>query len=279
MATVRVGIIDDGYPVMGEKKLSIERIEQLTTPENDWGQEESLRELSIQLSSKSRIWKRKIDFQAFNHPQTFKEEQNFVSDFLIYDWEYKPVAASVDDFYEILQLTNSKIFIYSAYDKIDRIPELLDEDRFQKFRKKERYEIRSKGSDDDTEAIVNKIMSKFESGEDIVWEDIFITIIPSRYLIDNEDFWKIKSIVGTTNLYKFAKKQKVFNEKSIEKLFTEMEDLFFIDSRKNILSSFEGEILNAGFGKMQKISSIEALQAFGIDKLEEAKEKGYTEIK
>lgn len=279
MATVRVGIIDDGYPVMGEKNLSIERIEQLTTPENDWGQEESLRELSIQLSSKSRIWKRKIEFQAFNHPQTFKEEQNFSSDFLIYDWEYKPVAASVDDFYEILQLTNSKIFIYSAYDKIDKIPELLDEDRFQKFRKQERYEIRSKGSDYDTDAIMKRIMDKFESGEEVVWENISIKIIPSRYLIDHEEFWKIKSIVGASNLYSFAKKINVFDENSIETLFKEMMDLFFIDSKKNILSSFESEILNAGYGKMQKISAIEALQAFGIDKLEEAKEKGYTEIR
>jgi hypothetical protein len=280
MTTINVGIIDDGYPVLGDKRLSLETIEKLTTSEENWGQEESLRELSISLSSESRKWKRRIQFEAFNHPQTFKEEVKNNHDFLIYDWEYKPVAASTDDFYDILQSTTSKIFIYSAYDKIDKIPILLGEEKFQQFQQQNRFEIKSKGSDEDTEDIIKSIMDKFNNGEDVIWENIKINIKPSRYLIDSDDFWKIKSIVGVEYLFNYVKhKNNTFDEESIEKLFDEYKDLFYIDSNKNILSSFETDLLKAGFGKLQQLTAIEALQAFGIDKLEEAKEKGYTEIK
>lgn len=279
MATVRVGIIDDGYPTLGEKLLSTERIDELIRNEEDWGQEESLRDLSIQLSGKSRIWKRRIQFQAFNHPQTFKEQNDFNSDFLIYDWEYKPVAASTDDFFEILNVTHSKIFIFSAYDTIDKIPQLLDEDRFHKFKMESRYVIMNKGEDDNINQIIKGIMEKFESGEDVTWEGIPIKIIPSRHLIDKDDFWKIKSVVGTETLIEFAKQVNIFNEENIEMLFNKITDNYFIDSKKNILSSAETELLKHGYGKMQKISAIEALKAFTIEKLEEAKEKGYTEIK
>jgi hypothetical protein len=279
MATIKVGIIDDGYPVLDEKFLTTERIEELTTSAEDWGQEESLRELSIKLTGKSRIWKKRIQFSGFNHPQTFKENNDFSSDFLIYDWEYKPVSASTEDFFDILNETSSKIFIYSAYDKIDRIPELLVDDKFAKFRAENRYEIKSKGNDDDTDAIIGAIMKKFEDGEDVIWEGLPIRIIPSRHLIDQEDFWKIKSVVGTETLLGFAQEVKLFNEQSIEELFSKLPDTYFIDTKKNILSSAETELLSMGFGKLQKITALEALKAFTMDKLEEAKEKGYAEIK
>lgn len=279
MAIVKVGIIDDGYPTLGEKHLSTERIDQLIRDEEDWGQEEGLRELSIQLSSKSRIWKRRIQVQAFNHPQTFREYQDFDSDFLIYDWEYKPVSASTDDFYEILNATSSKIFIFSAYDTIDKIPQLLDDDKFRKFKMEDRFDIMDKGTDDNINTIIEGIMSKFQGGEDVVWENTPIKIIPSRHLIDKDDFWKLKSVIGTDALLEFAKQVSIFNEENIEKLFDKIQDVYFIDAKKNILSSAETELLNYGFGKLQAISALEALKAFTIDKLEEAKEKGYTEIK
>ncbi len=279
MATIKVGIIDDGYPTLGEKFLSNERIDELIRVEENWGQEESLRDLSIQLSGKSRIWKRRIQFQAFNHPQTYKENNDFKSDFLIYDWEYKPVAASTDDFLEILNVTSSKIFIFSAYDTIDKIPQLLEDDKFQKFKAQGRIDIKSKGNDDDINQIVAGIMEKFESGEDAIWETIPIKIIPSRHLIDKDDFWKIKSVVGTETLLEFTKQVTLFNEENIEMLFNKMTDVYFIDAKKNILASAETELLTLGFGKLQEIKAFDALKAFTIDKLEEAKEKGYTEIK
>ena len=84
MGQVKVGIIDDGYPVMDENRFSIERINALIQNEN-WGSEESLRDLNIRLTSESLISKKRIRLEGFNHPETYINSNEFDSDFLIYD--------------------------------------------------------------------------------------------------------------------------------------------------------------------------------------------------
>jgi len=281
MAQVKVGIIDDGYPVMDENRFSIERISNLVQNEN-WGSEESLRDLNIRLTSESLISKKRIRVEGFNHPETYINSNEFDSDFLIYDWEYKPICEPDDQLFEILKLTNSKIFIYSGWDKFDEISKkLLAEQKFQVYRDTNRYEVLSKSDDEHSDRIIQNILQKFQDGEVINWNQMDLTIKPSKFIIDSEDFWLLRALIGSENIVKFLNEEKisVLEEGSIQKMFEQSTFKFFIDKHKSILSASNNQLVASKLGDLTELSIAEAVSIFGIEKLEEAREKGFTTIK
>ena len=280
MAQIKVGIIDDGYPVMDENRFSIERINALVQNEN-WGSEESLRDLNIRLTSESLISKKRIRLEGFNHPETFITAKEFDSDFLIYDWEYKPICEPHDQLLEILKLTTSKIFIYSGWDKFDKISETLDEQKFKVYREANRYEVLSKSDDEHSDKIIQNILKKFHDGEVIKWNQMDLTIKPSKFIIDSEDFWLLRALIGSENIVKFLTEEKtsVLEEDSIQKMFEQSTFKFFIDKHKSILSASNNQLVASKLGDLTELSIAEAANIFGIEKLEEAREKGFTTIK
>lgn len=280
MAIVKVGIIDDGYPGMGKGILDFQDITHFIQ-EEDWGSHDTLRELNISLVKKSLFWKKHISLKGYRHPEFFLQEKEYNPQFLIYDWEYNlpnPEDKLTEDYLiDILKRTSANILIYSAWGKYDLIPEIIESPKFNEYRN--RVRLLSKIDDKSDLEITKTIEDEFEKGEKVNWENLEIEIKPSKYLIDSRDFWKIKSLIGTPFLINYVNNEsKVLNEDSIEKLFEESHIRFFMDKRKNILSSSESELLETGFGKLIELPPLEALRLFGIDKLEEAKEKGYTEI-
>lgn len=280
MAQIKVGIIDDGYPVMDENRFSIERINSLVQNEN-WGSEESLRDLNIRLTSESLISKRRIKLEGFNHPETYLTANEFDSDFLIYDWEYKPFCEPHEQLLEILGRTNSKIFIYSGWDKFDKISETLDEQKFQGYREANRYEVLSKSDDKHSDRIIETILQKFQDGEVVKWNQMDLTIKPSKFIIDSEDFWLLRALMGSENIIKFLNEEKtsVIDEGSIQKMFEQSTFKFFIDKHKSILSASNNQLVASKLGNLTELSIAEAVNIFGIEKLEEAREKGFTTIK
>ncbi len=186
MAELNIGIIDDGYPTM-ESVLDVDKINKMTL-EEQWGSEIDLRELNIRLIGEVLKWKRKIKLKSYTHPSFYFNEYDYNQDFLVYDWEYKPESNSDDYLFDILNLTKSHVFIYSAWDKIDNIPQILENDRFIPFLKEERYEIVNKSDDKSEDIILNKIIDAFTKGENINWKNVILKFYPSKYLIDFDDF-------------------------------------------------------------------------------------------
>jgi hypothetical protein len=278
MAQLKVGIIDDGYP--GDTPTmdfdSINRSLQI----DDWDGEEGLRVLNNKLTEQSIRWKKRISFSAFKHPEFFFNRNDLNYRFLIYDWEYKlnQFDRSSDDYLaEIFDQTAADVMIYSAWDKFDHISEMLSSTRFNNHR--DRFKIYSKTEIDDNTQMINHIETVFKQGEHVKWEDHDIIIKPSHYLIDSDDFWKIKSLLGDEMLINYLTKiSNEFTETSIEKLFADSKRSYFIDAGKNILSSSKSELLQSGYGELIQLTPLDALKMFGVDKLEEAKERGYTEI-
>ena len=87
------------------------------------------------------------------------------------------------------------------------------------------------------------------------------------------------SILGTQPIKDFIQHESnVLDEGAIFDLFKKSDKKYFIDSGKNILSSSNSSFLKSGYGELLSISSAEAVNIFGIDKVEEAIERGYTEI-
>jgi len=279
MTTVKVGIIDDGYPVMDEKRLSFESITELTQTKN-WGLEESLRDLNIRLTSESLIWKKRIQLEGFNHPETFLNTKQFDSDFLIYDWEYKPTCEPHEQLLEILNLTSSKIFIYSGWEKFDRISETLDEEKFRPFLEAKRYEVLSKSNDEHTDKIMKDIVGKFKAGEEFEWNQLKVTIKPSKFIIDSDDFWLLRALIGSENILKFMKDESttVIDEGNIQRMFEQSTFKFFIDRKKSILSASNNQLIASKLGELTELPIADAVDIFGIEKLEDTREKGFTSI-
>lgn len=275
MASVKIGIIDDGYPTI-EQHISVEEISGLAV--EDWGSEEDLRQLNFNLVKESLRFNHRIQLEAFKHPNFYFNKDDWNWDVLVFDWEYKPETNSHNDLLEILQKTTCPIYIYSAWDKIDDIPTLLQAEEFTPFREQQRYEILSKGDSDSGRRILEKVMHCFLKGEDISWEGIDFRLIPSKYVVDFDDFWKLRFLLGKEFLREFISKEKVIDEGQILNLFSLSRYKFFINRNKTILSSSKSELLESFAGELMELSMIDTLKAVGIDKMEEAKEKGYTEI-
>lgn len=275
MANVKIGIIDDGYPTF-DHRMSLEEISELTVKE-DWASETGLQELNIKLISQSLQLKRKIHVEAFKHPNFYFNAEDDTWDYLIYDWEYKPETNSDNDLLTILSRTNCPIYIYSAWDKIDRIPEILAEERFTPFTG--RYEILNKGEKTSEEKILEDVMRVFREGEDVEWKNNRFKLFPSKYVVDMDDFWKLQFLLGAEQLNDLLSKTEKVDEGKIFEFFEQSKYKFFIDAHKTVLSSSNSELIQSFVGQLTELTMLDTLKAVGIDKMEKAKEKGYTEIK
>lgn len=280
MAQVKVGIIDDGYPST-QTLLTVDDINKLTPLEDEWGSEIDLRDLNIRLVGESFRWKRKIHVEAFKHPNFYFNKRDWNWDFLIFDWEYKPESNSVDYLRKTLSLTKCPIYIYTAYNKFDDIPNLLSTIQFSQFREKNRFQIFNKSEKHSEDTILDFILEKFQKGEDVLFENTPLTIKPSKHIIDSEDFWILKSLIGTENILSALKEKNsnIVDEDTILLMFEKSKYNFFIDKHKSILSASNNQLISEKFGELKSLSMIDALNIFGIEKLEETKERGYSKIK
>ena len=281
MNLVKVGIIDDGYPAIGETHFDLDRINALTKDE-DWAQETSLKDLNLKLVARSIHWKRKIQLESFSHPEFFVAKADLLWNFIAFDWEYgmqqsdKPVDRYL---LEVLNTTPAKISIFTSYSGIDALPNLLERDEFSVFANAGRLNILDKTNDESVKNFLAEVETLFKKGETTVWADLEITIKPSKFIIDSEEFWKLLSILGAKPIKEFiVNESNIIDEDSILELFKKSDKKYFIDSGKNILSSSNNSFLKSGYGELTSISSTDAVTIFGVDKVEEAIERGYTEI-
>lgn len=280
MATVRVGIIDDGYPTT-QSELSVDDINKLTPLEDEWGSEIDLRDLNIKLVGEALRWKRKIQLEAFKHPNFYFNKRDWQYDFLVFDWEYRPESDSVSYLRKTLSLTKCPIYIYTAWNKIDHIPELLNAIQFSQFKEKQRFQILNKSDKESEDTILKSVLAKFQEGDKINWQGLDLIIKPSKHVIDADDFWLLRALIGSEHIVQELKKQdtNVIDELSIQKMFEQSAFKFYIDKGKSILSASNNQLVATKLGELKELHMIEALNTFGIDKLEEAREKGFTTIK
>ena len=167
MNLVKVGIIDDGYPAIGETHFDLDRINALTI-DGDWAQENSLKDLNLKLVAHSIHWKRKIHLESFSHPEFFVPQADATWNFIAFDWEYgmqqsdKPVDKYL---LEVLNSTAAKISIFTAYSGIDAIPNLLQRPEFADFANAGRLDILDKTDDKSVKSFLLNVETLFQTGE------------------------------------------------------------------------------------------------------------------
>lgn len=107
-----------------------------------------------------------------------------------------------------------------------------------------------------------------------------ITFQPNKYMTDFEDFWKIYVFIGDPKLEKALIKNKfTVNEKFIKSLFKTTKKQFYINENKTILFACNHENYIKQFGNLNHINTLEALDMFGLNVLEQTREKGYVRVK
>jgi hypothetical protein len=283
MAQVNFGIIDDGFPVTMKSKLEFSDIQRLTGVD-EWGSEIDLRELNMQLVAKSVQFKGRINVNGFYNPEFFFSNQNNQWDFLSFDWEYKMHQTEKDSeqyLLEILNATSAKVFVFTGWEKRIHVSSIIESGEFKRFTEMGRLEMLEKNEDDNVTEMLNNVTNLIDKGEEIQIGDLTILIKPSRHIVDSDDFWMLRSLIGSDNILSFLKEMNstVIDEDSILNMFEKSNFKFFIDKKNSILSASNNQLVASKLGELDELSMSDALSIFGIEKLEEAREKGFTIIK
>ena len=268
MAQVNFGIIDDGFPVTMKPKLEFSDIQRLTGVD-EWGSEIDLRELNMQLVAKSVQFKGRINVNGFYNPEFFFSNQNHQWDFLSFDWEYKMHQTEKDSeqyLLEILNTTAAKVFVFTGWEKRIHVSSIIESGEFKRFTEMGRLEMLEKNEDDNVTEMLNNVTHLIDKGEEIHIGDLTILIKPSRHIVDSDDFWMLRSLIGSDNILSFLKEMNstVIDEESILNMFKKSSFKFFIDKRNSILSASNNQLVASKLGELDELTMSDALSIFGI---------------
>ena len=115
--------------------------------------------------------------------------------------------------------------------------------------------------------------------EIVNYKDLQIKFIKSKYFNDFSKFSKLFSLFGRTKVLELLIEfEYIFSEDFIKSLFNKYDVNFYINSDKEFIFAYLSPYFEDNFGELTLISGIDALERYGIDILEEATEKGHTEI-
>lgn len=109
--------------------------------------------------------------------------------------------------------------------------------------------------------------------------DMPVKFYKNAYLNSLNDFWKIEALFKKDDIVSMLQSfSGEISEASIEKLFTNQSLQFFIDQKENNLFSYSSSVFTKKYGELIPVNALNALKEYGIDKLEQASEKGFTRI-
>ena len=93
-----------------------------------------------------------------------------------------------------------------------------------------------------------------------------------------DQLWQLESLLGVEQLTKTAQKHRCIGSQTIEDLFQQASFTFYADTNEAYLFSHNNELYEADFGPLHEINSLDALKKFGLQVLENTKEKGFVRL-
>lgn len=109
--------------------------------------------------------------------------------------------------------------------------------------------------------------------------DIPVQFYTNSYLNSLSEFWKIKSLFKKEDIISMLQSfAGEISDPSIEKLFAKQSLQFFIDTKEKNLFSYTSTLFTKKYGDLTPVNALTALKEYGIDKLEQASEKGFTRL-
>jgi hypothetical protein len=98
------------------------------------------------------------------------------------------------------------------------------------------------------------------------------------YLETHEDLWMLNALVGSQAVMESLKQTKQIDDTFVENLMAKCRIEFHTNERHTYLFSTRSELLEFDFGPLLPVKPLNALKAYGLQKLEDASEKMYTKI-
>lgn len=115
---------------------------------------------------------------------------------------------------------------------------------------------------------------------EFTWHGLELTFVPSKYMNSFEDFWRIRALIGSDDILNFLKKEniQILNEENIIKILKDSKYKFYTDKNENVLSASDNELMRKRFGKLIELSIFDAIEKYGIELVENTREKGYSDL-
>ncbi len=168
--------------------------------------------------------------------------------------------------------------------KMKGVSFLTDETHHRRYVQLDLEEVAGIGEDeleDLLDAIIAEARKNVQSamgGQKTVLE-VPIKFHKNSYLNSFDDFWKLQA------LFKKEELKKVLNSFSgeisnafIEAIFKTGNLKIFTDDNKKYLFAYTSPAFSKKYGELTPINALAALKQYGIDKLEQASEKGHIKI-
>jgi|GEM_PF-6430328 len=98
------------------------------------------------------------------------------------------------------------------------------------------------------------------------------------YLETYTQLWWLEALVGSQTVMQHLKLTKRVDDRFVEELIEKYRGLYYLDEPQEFLFSTTSELLESDFGRLSSIKPIEALKRFGLEKMEESKEKVFVKL-
>ena len=115
-------------------------------------------------------------------------------------------------------------------------------------------------------------------GQKIKWKDILINFKPNKYVSKYEDIWQLESILGAEVIRKKLQRNHTLDARFVEQLFRQSPYLFYINQPETYLFSDYGDLDESDGGPLKQLTALDALQRYGLNLLEQSKEKQYVRL-
>ena len=288
----RIAILDDSFPKpqkfieektyerpLGERELSylVRRCE--------WGAEWNLQKLTSDLLASKYVKASKIELSGYLSPEICLAEldKRRLPDVIIYDWEYEANSYTKSETWllELLgEVPKAFIFVYTGV-KND-VPPHLSKPVFDKFA--ERFQLFAKGESENSvftseDFIYQYIVSRVEKNATIKLQGIDVKFQPSGYLATPSDILYLETILGRANLLKQIELNKrTISATSVEKIIGDAGGTVWFNPDKGFIVTRDSPLLADRLRATVEMSYVEILKKFGLLKLKEAMELGFTRV-
>jgi len=265
-----------------DSKINSELLLQLTN-NYEWKGQHNLQELTSSILKSNHAQLGNIITYGFTHPSICLDaiDSGLKPNVVIFDWEYGSESnkESSNWLMEILNLTNSFIFVYSMVR--NEIPPFLNKQEFDKHA--DHFQLFLKGDDKESifsseEFILQYVLSRVSRSNQIKLSGLQIDFNENGYLKNPTDILYLEKIFGRNFIIEQLKGKNVISNEAIESLIEKAKGKLLFDSKRNYLITPDSTLFIEKFKPDVEISYLEALKKYGLTVLKEALEVGLKKV-
>jgi len=289
MQTKNIFLLDDEFPKIKEfidgniyeKAINAENLYHLALNEN-WKSLNHLQQLIKDIITSEAFKIGLISLSGYAEPELALQdiESGIKPDILIYDWQYGAEinhSNSQKWLLEILEKTNSFVFVYSAIEPT--IPQFLNKPAYSQYL--DRFQLFFKGgknpqSFSSEEFIYQYIISSAIKKGRIQIDGINIEFTTNDYLSKASDILYLQRILGYQYLLDQLKKVDFsIDTASVEKILNDSNGFLFINKAKGYLITSENRLIqDKNINGLEKISYLDVVKQYTLSTLESVLERG-----